>query len=51
MFWVGLGLAVVLVSVVATLLYALGIHGGVRDESYFETVRDVVRQLFTGDFW
>lgn len=50
-FLAGAVTVIVLAGVAVMLLYALGIWRSVNDESFLETLRDVAKQWFSGDFW
>lgn len=51
MFWAALLGALLLCAAIAVLLYALAVWVSVRDESYLETVRDLIKQIASGEFF
>jgi hypothetical protein len=50
-FWAWALIVIALALVVTVLLYALALWAGAREESYWETVWGLVKQIATGDFW
>ena len=50
MFWLGALLIVLLALTAMVLLYAYGVAKA-TDESVVATLRGLVKQLFSGDFW
>lgn len=50
-FWAAIAAVIVSAAAVIVLLYALALWVSVRDESYFQTLCDLTKQLFSGDFW
>ena len=50
MFWAGVGVVVLLTVAAVVLLYAYGVAKA-TDESVTETVRGLIKQIASGDFW
>lgn len=50
-FWADFLIVLAASAAVIAALYALAIWASVRDESYFTTLWNLVKQIVTGEFW